>query len=83
MSTITATAQNLQQVLTALGWKPELDKQSLGFFVDLGAPHVPLANIYAAISVTGEQFVIYFNFGVRAAPERRDAVARLITRANW
>jgi hypothetical protein len=83
MSNITATAQNLQRVLTALGWQPQADSQSLGFLVDLGAPHVPLANIYAAISVTAEQFVIYFNFGVSAVPERRDAVARFIARANW
>jgi hypothetical protein len=83
MSNNTATAHNLQRVLTALGWQPQADAQSLGFRVDLGAPHIPLANIYAAISVTGEQFVIYFNFGVSATPERRDAVARFITRLNW
>jgi len=83
MSNITLAAKNLQNVLVALGWEPQLDERSMGFFMDLGPPHVPVASAYAAISIDGEQFVIYFNFGIEAPEESRDEVVRFIARANW
>jgi len=83
MSNITLAAKNLQNVLIALGWEPQLDERTMGFIVDLGPPHLPLASIFAAISIGGDQLVIYFNFGIAAPAERRDEAARFIARANW
>lgn len=83
MPNVTLAAKRLQQTLTGLGWDPQLDEASLGFCVDMGAPHVPIASIYAAISPEAEQLVIYFNFGMAARPDYRDECARLIIRANW
>ena len=83
MSNVTLAARRLQETLAGLGWDPQLDEASLGFCVDMGAPHLPIASVYAAISAEAEQLVIYFNFGMTASPERRDECARLLTRANW
>lgn len=83
MSNVTLAARRVQETLKGLGWDPQLDEASLGFCVDLGPPHVPIASVYAAISTDAEQLVIYFNFGLVAPPDYRDECARLITRANW
>jgi hypothetical protein len=83
MTNIALAARNLQNVMIELGWTPQLDEQTMGFFVDLGEPHRPVASIFAAISIEGEQFVIYFNFGIVAPVDRLDETARFIARANW
>lgn len=83
MPNVMLAAKRLEETLAGLGWDPQLDEASLGFCVDMGAPHVPIASVYAAISPEAEQLVIYFNFGMAAPPNYRDECARLITRANW
>jgi hypothetical protein len=73
----------LREALTLLEWEPEPLKDARGFSVDFGPPHLPIANALAAIAAPVEHFVIYFNFGLETPTERRDEVARFVTRANW
>jgi hypothetical protein len=73
----------LRQVLTEVGWDPKLDDQCAGFVVDFEPPYIPIAHAYAAISADTELFVFYLNFGVAAAPDRRDETAKFLTLANW
>jgi hypothetical protein len=74
--------QDLERVLTEIGWEPEADEEKAGFYVDFGPPHVPVSDAFAAIAVETERFVLYINLGPDVLPERRDEVARFILYAN-
>jgi hypothetical protein len=72
----------LRQTLIELGWDPEQRSEST-FYIDFGPPHMPVADAIAAVTADFQQFVLYINLGVATPPQRRDEVARFITRANW
>jgi hypothetical protein len=72
----------LRDFLTSIGWEPEPTEDGLGFEIDFGPPHLPIASALAAIS-SHDQFVIYFNFGLAAPEDRRAEVAQFMVRANW
>jgi hypothetical protein len=74
--------ERLRRVLAGLGWEPQDGRTPRSYFVDFGEPHVPVASALAVIT-ENEQFLFYLIFGVSAALDVRDEVARFITRANY
>lgn len=81
-SNIENASNTLRETLIQLGWEPEQVEGDTIYSVDFGPPHLPVSGAVAAIVRPDEIFVIYFNFGVIAAPERRDEVARFIALVN-
>ena len=73
----------LERVLTEIGWEPQPDEETAGFYVDFGPPHIPVSDAFAAIALDTEQFVFYINFGPAVPPDRMNQVARFLTLANW
>ena len=73
----------LGKVLTEIGWEPQPDDQTAGFYVDFGPPRIPVSDAFAAIATETEQFVFYINFGPAVPPEQMAEVAHFITLANW
>ena len=71
------------KVLTEIGWDPQPEEKVPAFYVDLGPPHIPVSDAFAAIAPDAEQFVFYVNFGPAAPPGRAEEVARFLTHANW
>ncbi|UOA09438.1 YbjN domain-containing protein [Methylobacter sp. S3L5C] len=80
---ITRAINTLKETLTKLEWEPESIEEGNGFYVDFGPPHIPVSSLLAAVSIAAEQLIIYFNFGIAVPPERRDDLAKLLTRINW
>jgi hypothetical protein len=81
-SNIERAANVLRETLDLLGWEPEQVEGDTIYSVDFGPPHLPVSGAVAAIIRPDEVFVIYFNFGVIASPERRDEVARFLALVN-
>jgi len=73
----------LRKVLAEIGWGAEPDEENTSFYVDFGPPHVPVSDAMAVVAADTERFLFYVQFGATAPPERRDEIARFITRANW
>jgi hypothetical protein len=74
--------ERLRRVLEQLGWEPQEGRTPGSYFIDFGEPHVPLTSAIAALTEHGF-FMFYAIFGVSAAEDIRDEVARFITRANY
>jgi hypothetical protein len=74
--------ERLRHVLDRIGWDPQPGRSPRSYFIDFGEPHVPVSSALAAIT-EGDRFIFYVIFGVAAAEDRRDEVARFITRANY
>jgi hypothetical protein len=81
-SNIEKASNTLRETLVQLGWDPEQLEGDTIYSVDFGPPHLPVSGAVAAIIRPDEVFVIYFNFGVIAAPDRRDEVAHFIALVN-
>jgi hypothetical protein len=77
------TYETLGRVLSEISLEPVEDAGNTCYYIDFGAPHVPVSDAIAAVAVDTERLVFYINFGPPAPPERRDEVARFITYANW
>lgn len=73
----------LRRVLAEIGWAEGADETGTSYRIDLGAPHVPLAGVVVSIDPDAQCLVVLANFSPPALPERRDDVARYITRVNW
>jgi hypothetical protein len=73
----------LRKVLTQIEWASDPDEESASFYIDFGPPHDPVSDAVAAIATEAEQFLFYVNMGPMAPPERKDEVARFISRVNW
>jgi hypothetical protein len=74
--------ERLHHVLEQLGWQPQEGRTPGSYFIDFGDPHIPLTSAIAALTEHGF-FMFYAIFGVSAANDVRDEVARFITRANY
>jgi hypothetical protein len=74
--------ERLHRVLEHLDWEPQEGRTPGSYFIDFGEPHVPLSSAIAALTEHGH-FMFYAIFGVSAADDVRDEVARFITRANY
>jgi hypothetical protein len=75
--------ETLRKVLTQIDWSSDPDEENASFYIDFGSPHTPVSDAIAAIAIEAEQFLFYVNIGPMAPPERRDEVARFISRVNW
>ncbi len=75
--------ETLRKVLTQIDWASDPDEENASFYIDFGSPHTPVSDAIAAIAIEPEQFLFYVNIGPMASTERRDEVARFISRVNW
>ena len=75
--------ETLRKVLTQIEWASDPDEENASFYIDFGPPYMPVSDAVAAIAMDAEQFLFYVNIGPLAPAERRDEVARFITRVNW
>ncbi|HEX4603290.1 MAG TPA: YbjN domain-containing protein [Candidatus Angelobacter sp.] len=75
--------ETLRKVLTEIEWANDADEENASFYIDFGAPHSPVSDAVVAIAMEAEQFLFYVNIGPMAPVERRDEVARFISRVNW
>jgi len=75
--------ETLRKVLSQIEWASDPDEENASFYIDFGPPYLPVSDAVAAIAMEAEQLLFYVNIGPLAPVERRDEVARFITRVNW
>jgi hypothetical protein len=72
----------LRKLLVAIGWEPAVCGDSSTFVVDFGPPHLPIAGAVASIRDEAQRFLFYLDYGPTVPAERREEIARFLTRAN-
>jgi len=75
--------ETLKRVLAEIDWATGADEKGTSYRVDFGPPHVPVSDVVVSIDPDAECFLFLANFAPSTRAERRDEVARYITRANW
>lgn len=75
--------ETLRRVLAEIDWAEGADEKGTSYRIDFGPPRVPVADVFVSIDTGAECFVFLANFSPLTHAERRDDVARYITRANW
>jgi hypothetical protein len=74
---------SMHRVLASVGWDDLADPSTTSVAVRFAASDGPVRDAAVAIEPHAECFIATFNFGGRAPPATREAIARFATRANW
>jgi len=75
--------ETLHRVLCEIDWATGSDEKSTSYRIEFGPPNVPVADVIVSIDPDAECFLFLANFSPLTQAQRRDDVARYITRANW